>query len=345
MKKALLIITLLSYLTSCQNPSGKIQEPTNAINLAAIINNYWYHQLYVVEARQFFGISNHITSFFQDSRGYLWIGTREEGLVRFDGKSFAYFKTQEGLGGNQIHDITEDQSGNIWIATNGGISKMSGEQFDNFGHAEGLPRGAALQLQFNQKNELFAGTVQGLFQLKEDHFETIPLPDLPSQTIISLTGSPSGQLWIGTEFNGLYRYDGQTFKHFAAADGLCSNSISSLLLTPAGDLLVGSALCGISIFKGDRFELRKDSRLPQGREIHEMSTDEKGNLWLAAGDLGLYRFSSGEFTQFGKKEGLPLQQVETVLVDNSGLIWIGGRGGLYMFDGESFKEVTRDGLC
>lgn len=53
---------------------------------------------------------------FQDSKGFIWIGT-DNGVVRFDGNKFETFTTQDGLTDNTIFKITEDHLGRIWFGT------------------------------------------------------------------------------------------------------------------------------------------------------------------------------------------------------------------------------------
>jgi signal transduction histidine kinase/ligand-binding sensor domain-containing protein/AraC-like DNA-binding protein len=62
---------------------------------------------------------------FEDSKKHIWIGTGN-GLNLFDKKdsSFTHFNTSNGLPNNTIQAIEEDNSGNLWISTNHGISKM-----------------------------------------------------------------------------------------------------------------------------------------------------------------------------------------------------------------------------
>ncbi len=49
----------------------------------------------------------------------------------------------------------------------------------------------------------------------------------------------SGFLWVGTE-NGLYRFDGNRFRKYGAADGLHARTIQNLFAAPDGTLFVGT---------------------------------------------------------------------------------------------------------
>lgn len=53
-------------------------------------------------------------SIYQDSKGYLWIGT-ENGLMRFNGHDFKIYTTRDGLPDNEILHITEDKQGRLWL--------------------------------------------------------------------------------------------------------------------------------------------------------------------------------------------------------------------------------------
>lgn len=73
---------------------------------------------------------NHITSIIQDSKGYFWIGTLNNGLNWFESTfpgrdmKFRRFHANEtetaGLSSNRINAILEDHAGRIWIGTEGG---------------------------------------------------------------------------------------------------------------------------------------------------------------------------------------------------------------------------------
>jgi hypothetical protein len=66
---------------------------------------------------------------FQDKSGTLWFGTTENGLYKYDGKSFSRFLVADGLNSNNIYAILQDTEGNLWIATEAGLCIYDGKAF------------------------------------------------------------------------------------------------------------------------------------------------------------------------------------------------------------------------
>jgi len=93
---------------------------------------------------------NRIITMHEDSRNNLWLGTYSGGLNRVDlnalsGKdsgsiNFDYFTEKEGLAGNTVYGILEDNHGDLWISTNNGLSKFDPvkRSFNNYDADDGL---------------------------------------------------------------------------------------------------------------------------------------------------------------------------------------------------------------
>src|SRR6201995_2611142 len=67
-----------------------------------------------------------VNCIIQDSRGFMWIGSRN-GLNRYDGYKFIIYRfdsqNKNSLSNNMIPDVVEDHEGNIWIASQGGLNE------------------------------------------------------------------------------------------------------------------------------------------------------------------------------------------------------------------------------
>lgn len=67
------------------------------------------------------GLSNNsVNTIFQDSRGYIWIGTYD-GLCCYNGFSITTYKNKE-LPSSTINSIVEDSQGRLWIGTDNGAA-------------------------------------------------------------------------------------------------------------------------------------------------------------------------------------------------------------------------------
>lgn len=73
-----------------------------------------------------------VISLYEDKQGILWIGTNGSGLSRwFDGKMTSW-TIKEGLVDNYIFSINEDDSGNLWMGTSKGVSRVSRKELNDF---------------------------------------------------------------------------------------------------------------------------------------------------------------------------------------------------------------------
>jgi signal transduction histidine kinase/ligand-binding sensor domain-containing protein/DNA-binding NarL/FixJ family response regulator len=302
---------------------------------------------------------NSVKKVFQDSRGYIWVGT-QEGLVRFDGARFKlYDKSRNpGLRSNFIRDIVEDHAGNLWLATSGGgISRLEGEAFVTYTTEEGLAHNTVNTLLVAQDGSLVIGTEYGLSRFTEGRFATSHLTDnADAQNIQALTQDSSGALYIGrygfpltriawedlvpdftppksamvycrvplSEMTSPLFYDDLSFMAFSITrrgEILAGNSSSFLgCITPRS----GSELSMLWLpdFQRDRVNLRA------------LIEDRDGVIWLCSEGRGIVRWHRGRSSRFDTENGLPVSGNDfwTIMEDREGSIWIGGDGLLRVRD-------------
>ncbi|MBU0489195.1 MAG: SpoIIE family protein phosphatase [Bacteroidetes bacterium] len=296
-----------------------------------------------------------IKCIYEDSRGYLWIGTDGGGVCRFDGKEFVTYTTDDGLCENQIRAVLEDKDGNFWFGSDANyLSKFDGKKFFNFNRNNGL-RGNAVQcIAQDMSGNLWVGVANdGLYQVKNDTFIKTRISDLYiNLTINTIFTSRDSSIWIGTATQGIFRFMNGNYMNFTAKNGLSDRCVYSFSEDLDGNIWIGTHL-GVSKVNYEdtrkpdiRFQNYSVKNGLPGKEVRQVYCDANGNIWISCFGKGIVRFDGFEFTVFNEKNGLPNKWVHTLCQDRSGVMWFGTDGaGICKFENELFKYITqRDGL-
>ncbi|HYF02766.1 MAG TPA: two-component regulator propeller domain-containing protein [Patescibacteria group bacterium] len=196
----------------------------------------------------------------------------------------------------------------------------------------------------------------------------------PSANVHCSLQDKSGRLWFGTTGEGVYRYDGNSFKNFTVKDGLNSNHIACIYEDNTGNIWFGT-MDGICRYDGKIFsrvpitvsrsknllsydsprlqkEISVDSYGNPSEEnaVWDIIQDRTGRFWFGTTD-GIYRYDGKTFTHFSHNDGvinnsgLPINKIERIVEDTSGNIWFGGRTneGIFRFDRKSITNYKPDG--
>jgi ligand-binding sensor domain-containing protein len=73
-----------------------------------------------------------------DDDGTVWAGTWGGGLSHFDGENWKVYTVSDGLPGNHVFMLHQDDQGKLWIGTNNGLARMDDGGFRKFTTADGL---------------------------------------------------------------------------------------------------------------------------------------------------------------------------------------------------------------
>ncbi len=167
-----------------------------------------------------------IRNVFRDSSGTLWMGTDGQGVVRFSERGTERYTMRQGLVNDFVRAFCEDREGDLWIGTDGGLSRFSAGRFQNFNIESGLVYGSIRLLLADRTGNLWIGTDGGLSQFRAGGFVTDPLLErLRGQKIWALHEDSAGGLWIGTHGAGLFWLKAGKLAQFTIEQGLPSNKI------------------------------------------------------------------------------------------------------------------------
>ena len=216
-----------------------------------------------------------------------------------------------------VRRIWHDQSGNLWLGTNGDGVVLKRPKQDDAIPKDGL-------LEYYSRSKGFAGVaVRGITEDKE------------------------GNVWFGTS-GGISKFDPAaanaaeaiSFTNLTEEHGLIDNDVWSIMIDRAGTLWIGT-LQGVSCFDGKEFttfelpETQPDTTrgVTSARIIHCIVEDRLGRIWFATNGgvfihtpnssevLGVEDGSARTLLQITKQDGLCNDVVNCILEDQHGNLW------------------------
>jgi len=112
-----------------------------------------------------------------DSQGNLWLATSHS-VIKYDGKQFTTYTTEDGLLVNDILDVREDSQGNLWFATwGGGVALYNGETFQAITTRQGLVHNNVRSIFEDSRGNMWFATDGGItkYTLRTDILPRIKL--------------------------------------------------------------------------------------------------------------------------------------------------------------------------
>lgn len=302
-----------------------------------------------------------IEDIFQDSEGYIWLGTND-GLNRYNGyefKIYNYEEYQNSISHNGITDITEDKYGNIWVNTVSGVNKINKktEKISNYAEINGkIKEDSTTEIIVTKDNNILVGTYEGLniYNAKEDRFDIIleQKDGILSSCIYSIDEDINGNIWIGTEL-GLNKLS----KDFKVLETYTSESeIYNIFCDDEnGFVWAGSDSSGLLKIDTKTKEVTQyindieDENSIPANQVGAIIRDSKGNLWVGTTNgLARYNEKNDSFDVYKNKvydkNSLVYNDVRSIIEDREGVLWVGTYSGISIFDTESSIKYYNAGL-
>ena len=226
----------------------------------------------------------------QDKKGYLWIATNGGGVARFDGKKFAVFTTKEGLPDNRVNFVFLDKKGLIWFATQNGIASYDGKVFISYGEKQGLK----------------------------------------AAKILSIGEDDNENLWLGSEKEGLWKFDGKNFSIISLPNYKNKDDqliIHSIIGDNDGSVWIGTNNA-LFYYHNDKFTYysSENSKIC-GNDVWALCQDHNKNIWSGTWNKGICCLEHSEFKTFGPECGITNMLITSLFEDDEHNLWIGSDGG------------------
>ncbi len=270
--------------------------------------------------------SNTIHCFYQDDKGYVWVGT-SDGLDRFNSCDFTNYRSDyripDCLGTNCIYSLCGENfmnSDRIWVGTSDGVY---------------------------------------IYDPKDESFVPVPIERngvvLRNLQVYTLVSDRVGNIWIGTIGDGLFRYSLRTgsverYDSETCPETFTSDVIVKILLTAGNQLWVASGggpmLSRYNPETNKFTTYRVEDTLthkPIGR-ICSLCQDSFGDIWIGGGEGELYKFelSRQTFTGNYPPSGTSYGRVRELIEYVPGELMMGTECGLVSFDAKDRSFVQLD---
>jgi len=285
-------------------------------------------------------VSRHVRRIFQDSKGFLWIGTWE-GLSKYDGARFLNFTPANGFPGNLVNDIYEDEAGRLLVAVNDGSVVMI--QADTVVYPPVFTDIVVNQFAWLDK-KIYAGTDdKGIRRLSDNKF-------------VHLNGSGNDYYFLNTLDDSLLATGGPSGFEIMQRTGQTVFALEKIavvnncLADAQNRIWIGTdvGLRLVQFFPKSPQQTRLiplpssiNGEFASGNAIHDLLMDHQENIWIAS-DKGLlcYR-KDGTASVYANKSGLPSAFVYCLYQDREKNIWIGtGQGLARLVTKNNYRQWT-----
>ena len=124
------------------------------------------HDLSVLEqGRQTYNPSYVFSLIVDDRDDSIWAGTWGGGVGHYDGNSWTNYTANDGLAGNIVYSIAQDQGGVLWFGTSNGLSRYDGQSWINYDMHTGLLEDNVYAIAPTASGELWVGTKNGVSRI------------------------------------------------------------------------------------------------------------------------------------------------------------------------------------
>ena len=289
--------------------------------------------------------SSYTTQIYLDKDGFIWVATRN-GLNRYDGYQFRIYKKERrqdlGMASNYVNCMTQDHNGRFFIGMYGALQIFDGQRFRTVTTYDIKGRNVPCYITClleRQNGDMLIGTSgHGLLKMK-GHREAHQMKDaFASLTSVHRMMEDRRQhIWLATETQGLWRWDGKTIKKYFQDDEL-RNNILDVCEGDNGRVYVATANRGLFRLDGDTpIHIEGTGN----RHISVLYFNRRGHLMLGYDGMGLgiYDPQNGRLVDnpyYSREVDLSTSKVYSICEDQNSNVWLGLlQKGIFMQPGHT----------
>ena len=280
--------------------------------------------------------------FFEDSKGRIWVGTNDNGVVVLDGAESTHYSYQEGLSSSSIRIFEEDNNGNVFIGTTSGVCYVDQTNTLRVLNDERISEERVLKLDKDTSGRIYGQTTNGIVFAIDDCeiTELYQSSDLGIGKITTILADPydAGKLYFGTDESVIY------YGRF----GQPANNLERISVDPLSNVhwlnydcnrVWVSSTSMIGYIDTDS-SFKELTNVDFNSGIEMVTSDYQGNLWVASSTLGVMKVVANNFIDITHVAGVTTGVTNAVAL-HDGDIYIGTETGLVII-GRNGEPIEND---
>jgi signal transduction histidine kinase/ligand-binding sensor domain-containing protein len=285
-----------------------------------------------------------VNRLLRDRDGGLWIGTVQRGLIHVHQGRTDVFTKSDGLSGDVILSMLEDREGNVWVASTGGLDRLTELPVATISTKQGLPSDAShAVLAARDGSVWFAAPDNGLTKWENGKTTTFRKANgLPDDATQSLFQDDDGRIWVSTARGLAYSKQGR----FIRTNAVPAGEVHFIAGDKSGNLWLAESKRLVHIVDERVVEDLPWSELGDGADTL-LPDAKQGGVWLAfwrTGGVSFFRDHRIR-ARYTAADGLGEGHVPDLQLDGDGAIWAATQGGLSRIkDGRIATLTTKNGL-
>ncbi len=278
-----------------------------------------------------------VVSLYVDKKNRLWVGTNDSGATVIDKDNYQRFDKNDGLNSLSIRAITEDENGNIYIATTQGIAVIDESMSLHMIDEPQINHEYIRNLKLGSDNVIYGVTMGGaIFTIQNEK-----LTGYYSSSQIGISGilslypdnEKAGLVYIGTKESKVYYAEiSNGFRKQKEIDTSPLEYINSIKQVQNEIWICADN--GLGVIKDNKF-ISLDN-LPLNSSAEQMITDYQGNLWFTSSKQGVMKIVPNQFQDIFESYGLPDTVVNSTCMYDDKLV-IGSKN-------EGLTVINKDGI-
>jgi streptogramin lyase len=251
---------------------------------------------------------------------------------------------KDGLSCMYGYSLASEQPGSIWIGSSAGICRWRENAPPEYYPlpVHGRVNYPVSTMAVDKDGSIWGGIATtgqdaGLLRFSGGEWKSYVTPQVDGRQIAVryLRAGSNGDLWIGSDSQGLYRLSAGKLDHFDTTDGLSGDTIRQIFEDREHTLWVITNR-GIDSFH-DLPVVSFTSREGLAGLPNDIITSRSGDVWVAA-NHNLNRFHEGQFFNFPETAVKDL--IRYLFCDSQDRIWVAAGEQLLLYDHDRFTPVT-----